>query len=70
MMCNVTVIYFNRNYKVQRNKRQSRSERDDQNRSEQAYQSTSGAIRVEHIRYGARRSDHIEMRGIIRLEQS
>ena len=37
---------------------------------EQAYQSMIGAIRVEHIRYGVIGSEHKELRGIIRLEQS
>ena len=30
----------------------------------------SGAIRVEHIRYGASRSEQTEMREMIRLEQN
>ena len=30
----------------------------------------SGTIRVEHIRDGSSRSEHTEMRGVIRLEQS
>ena len=37
---------------------------------EQANQSMSGAIRVEYIRGGTRRSEQTELMGIIRLEQS
>ena len=51
------------------NKRQSRSDQTDQSRSEQADQRMSGAIRVEHIRYGSIRSDQIELGGMIRLGQ-
>ena len=51
-MCNVMVSYFKRNYKVNRNKRKSISDRADPSRSEQADQSMNGAIRVEYIRYG------------------
>ena len=35
-----------------------------------ADQSMSGAIIVEHIIYGASRSEHTELRGVIRLDQS
>ena len=66
-MCNVTVSYFKKNYKVQRDERQSRSELADQSRSEQADQIMSGSIIVENIRYGASRSEQIELRDIIRL---
>ena len=45
-MCNIMVSYFKINYKVQRNERQSRSERADPSKPEQADQSMSGAIRV------------------------
>ena len=44
--------------------------RSDPSRPEQAYQSMSGAIRVENIRDGATRSDQTDMRRIIRLDQS
>ena len=54
-MCNVMVSYFNRNYKVQRNERQSRSERDDTSILEQAYQSISKEIIVKYIRDGESR---------------
>ena len=64
------VSYFKRNYKVQRNKRQSIYEKSDPSRSEQADQSMSKAIRVEHIRYLASRLEQIELRGVIRLEKS
>ena len=48
-MCNVMVSYFRRNYKVQRNERQSRSEISDQSISEQVDKSMRRAIRVEKI---------------------
>ena len=70
MMCNIMVSYFKRNLKIQREKRLSISERADPSRSEQAYQSMSGTISVEHIRDGASRSEQKEMRGMIILEQS
>ena len=54
-MCKKTVSYFKRIYKVQRNERQSRSERADQRRLEQTYQSMRGEIIVEYIRYGSTR---------------
>ena len=56
--------------KGQSNERQSISEKADQSRSDQAYQSASGAIRVDHIRNGAIRLDQIYLKGVIRLEQS
>ena len=68
-MSNVTVSYFKINKKVQRNKIQSTSERADQSRSDQAHQIMSGKIRVEHIRDGEIRSEQMELRGMIRLEQ-
>ena len=52
------------------NKRHSRSERAGQSRMEQADQSMSGAIKFEHIKYGARISDQTELMGMIRLEKS
>ena len=69
-MFNVMVSYFKRNYKVQRNKRQSRSERADPSRSEQADQIMSKEVIVEHIRDGASRSQQTDSRGMIRLQQS
>ena len=69
-MCNIMVSFFKINYKVQKNERPSRSKQAYSSRSEQADQSMSGAIRVEHIRDGASRSEKTELRGIIRLEQS
>ena len=50
MKCNAMVNYFKRNLKVQRNERQSRSERADPRISDQGDQSMRGAIRVEQIR--------------------
>ena len=55
-MRNVTVSYFKRNQKVQRNKIQSIYERADQSRSERADHIMSRSIRVEHIRDESRRS--------------
>ena len=49
MMCDLMVSYLKRNDKVQRNERQSRSERPDKIRSEQADQSMRGEIIVENI---------------------
>ena len=69
-MCNLMVSYFKKNQKVQRKKRQSISDQSDQNKPDQAYQSMSRAIRVEHIRYGSIRSEKTDLRGMIRLEQS
>ena len=69
-MCNVMVSYFQGNYKVQRNKTQSRSEQADPSRSQQADHSMIREIRVEHIRYGSNRLYQTELRGMIRLEQS
>ena len=69
-MCNIMVIYFRINQKVQRNKRHSRSEQADPSRSEQADKSIIGEIRVEQIRYGSSRSGQIDLRGMIRLENS
>ena len=69
-MCNAIIIYFKGNYKIQSNKRKSISERSDTNRSEQTDQRMSGAIIVDHIRYGASRSEQTELRGMLRLEQS
>ena len=54
-MCNVTVSYFNINYKFQREKRQSRSERADQSILDYADQIMIRAIIVERIIDGARR---------------
>ena len=54
---------------MQRNERQSIYERADPSRSYQAYQSMSGAIRVDNIRDGSSRSEQIELRVMIRLEQ-
>ena len=69
-MCNVTVSYFERDQKVHSNERQMRSEQAGTSRSERVYQIMRGAIRVEQIRYGASISQHIELRGMIRLEKS
>ena len=69
-MCNTMVSYFKRNQKVQRNKRQNRSEQDDPSRSDQADQSKSVAIRVEPNRDGESILEQIELRGMIRLKQS
>ena len=69
-MCNVMVGCFKINQKVQKNERQSRSERADPSRSEQAYQSMRRSIRGEKIRDGESRSEQTELSGIIRLEQS
>ena len=68
-MCNVMMSYFKRNQKLQRNKRKRRYEQVDPSISEQAYQSMSGAIRVEHIIDGEIRLQQIDLRGIIILEQ-
>ena len=62
MICNIMVIYLKRNQNVQRNERQSRSERADQSRSKQADLSMSGAIRVEHIRDVASISEQTDLR--------
>ena len=70
MVCNLMASYFKKNQKVQRKKIQSRSERAGQIISDQEDQSMSGAIIVEHIRYGASRSKQTQLRGMIRLEQS
>ena len=69
-MCDVMLSYSKRNYKVQRNERQSRSERADPSRSEQADHSMSGAIRVDQIRDGEIRLEQTDLRGTIRFEQS
>ena len=69
-MCNFMLSYFKRNQEVQRNKRQRRSERDDPSRSEQADQSMSGEIILEHIRDVSSISQQTELRVIIRLKQS
>ena len=68
-MCNIMMSYFKRNQKVQRNERQSRSERADPSRSEQADQSMIGAIIVEKIRDGEIRLQKTEMKGMIILEK-
>ena len=52
-MCNPMVNYFKRNQKFKRKKIHSRSEGADQSILDQEYQSTRGAIKVEHIREGA-----------------
>ena len=70
MTCNVMVSYFKINHKVQRNERQSRSERADSSRSEQENQSMSGEIRVEQIRDGESILDQTELIRMIRLDQS
>ena len=69
-MCNSMVSHFKRNEKIQRNEIQSRYEQADPSISEQADHSTSGSIRVEHIRDGARRSDQKELRERIRFDLS
>ena len=52
------------------NERHIRSERADPSILDKAENSTSGAIRVEHIRNGASISEQLKLRGIIRLEKS
>ena len=69
-MCNVMVSYFKINQKFQRNERQSRSERADPRILKQAYQSMIRAIVFGQIRDGASRSEQIELKGMIRFEQS
>ena len=58
-MCNVMVIYFKKNYMVQRNDRQSISEQYDTSISEQVDQSMIGSIRVDHIIDRAESNDQI-----------
>ena len=69
-MCNVMVSYFKINQKFQRNERQSRSERADPRILKQAYQSMIRAIVFGQIRDGASRSEQIELKEMIRFEQS
>ena len=64
------VSYFKKDYKVQRNKRQSKYEKSDPIRSEQADKNMRGEIRVEPIIDGASISEQTELRGMLRIEQS
>ena len=68
-MRNVMVSYFKINQKVQNNKIQSRPDRADPSRLEQAKQSTIREIIIDQDRDGARRLEQIDLREMNRLER-
>ena len=68
-MRNVMVSYFKINQKVQNNEIQSRPDRADPSRLEQAKQSTIREIIIDQDRDGARRLEQIDLREMNRLER-